>query len=309
MTVEHRRVHADDAWRIRAFLREVFLADDRRSRVWHVARFDYTWWHVLPNVAERRLEEVAWVWEEGDRVVGLLLPDGPPGDAHPSVAPHVRGRVEDAMLDVAEAELAGRDAEGSAHLTVWVDASDGAFAGALERRGYRRSDTVERRWRGAIEPERAPVVPPAGYVVRALGDGLELLERCYASGLAFHDGDLAVAAENRADPSWYRRLQRAPLYRRDLDLVALDGDGAIAGFATAWFDDVTRSALLEPVGVVPAHQRRGLGRALVSAALARAARQGATMALVGGYDDAANALYGRFLADGYDDVAAWTRRW
>ncbi len=308
MSIRHRRCRADDAWRIRAFLRDTFLADGGRSRAWHVARFDYTWWHVLPNVAETRLEDVAWVWEDGGQVVGLLLPDGAPGDAHLSLAPGARGLLEAAMLDVAEAELAARDAEGRARMVVWADASAAELAELLGERGYRRSDVRERRWRGPIGPGRGDVAPPAGYSIRALGDGLELLERCYASGLAFHDGDLAVAAANREDASWYRRLQRAPLYRRDLDLVAVDEHGAIAGFATAWFDDVTRSALVEPVGVVPAHQRRGLGRALVSAAVDRAAHQGATTALVGGYDDASNALYGAFL-DAHDDHEAWVATW
>ena len=304
MGIQHRRCRADDVWHIRTFLRDAFLADDRRSRVWHVARFDYTWWHVLPNVADTRLVDVAWVWEEDGRIVGLLLPDGGPGDAHLSVAPGARGRIEATMLDVAEAELSAPHAAGQARLVVWAHAGDTGLTDLLGRRGYRRSDARERRWRGVIDSEREHVAPPAGYAIRPLGDGLELLERCHASGLAFHDGDLAVAAANRADTGWYRRVQRAPLYRRDLDLVAVDEHGAVAGFATAWFDDVTRSALLEPVGVVPAHQRRGLGRALVAAAFTQSARQGATLALVGGYDDAANALYGTFL-DGNDDYEAW----
>jgi mycothiol synthase len=309
MRVHHRRCRADDAWRIRGFLRDTFLADAGRSRAWHVARFDYAWWHVLPNVAALGLEQVAWIWEEDDRIVGLAIAEGGLGAFHPSVAPASRGRLEGAMLEVAEAEMAGLDGDGRSHLTVWAGASDGPFSDMLERRGYRRSGVVERRWWGAIDAGDEAATPPTGYEIRALRDGLELLERCYASGLAFHDGDIAVATENRADPSWYLRLQRAPLYRRDLDVVAVDELGAIAGFATAWFDDVTRSVLLEPVGVVPAHQRRGLGRALVTAALARAARQGATLAIVGGYDEAANALYRRCLGDGHDDVEAWTRAW
>lgn len=151
--------------------------------------------------------------------------------------------------------------------------------------------------------------PPDGYAIRPLRDGLELLERCYASGLAFHDGDLATAAENRADPSWYRRIQHAPLYRRDLDLVAVAPDGAVAGFVTVWFDDVTRDATLEPVGVVPEHQGRGVGRALVAAALASAARYGALQAVVGGYDEATDALYGSLLDPARDTVHAWRRTW
>ena len=46
----------------------------------------------------------------------------------------------------------------------------------------------------------AEVTIAPGYTIRSLGDGLELLERCYASGLGFHEGDIKVAVENRDDP-------------------------------------------------------------------------------------------------------------
>ena len=124
---------------------------------------------------------------------------------------------------------------------------------------------------------------PAGYTVRALGDGLELLERCYASGLGFHKGDIKIAVDNRNDPTWYRNIQTAPLYRRDLDLVAVAPIGSIASFTTIWFDDVTRSAYFEPVATVPAHQRRGLAKAVMTEGLRRLKRMGAMIAFVGGY--------------------------
>ncbi len=342
--VSYRRLASDDdVWRVRAFLRATFGADAARSGVWHVARFDYVHWHVCRNVAEVPLEDVAWCWEMDGEVVALLIADGGPGDAHLSVAPGRRSEALEArMLELAEAALAvsepladdgpglaeegrsglaeDRAAAGTSvpavaeeaaerrRLVVWAGADDRMRTALLEQRGYRRSDVAERRWRRSLRtvPEVAPL--PQGYRLRPLGDGLDLLERCYASGLAFHD-DVRVAAENRDDPGWYRNVQRAPLYRRDLDLVAEAPDGAIAGFVTVWFDDATRSAYLEPVGVVPAHRRRGLARALVSGALAAAQRIGATQAFVGGYDDAANALYGSLLGDGAEVVEAWVRRW
>ena len=158
----------------------------------------------------------------------------------------------------------------------------------------------------------APIAPlplAPGYAIRALGDGLELLERCYASGLGFHDGDIQIAVENRADPTWYRNIQTAPLYRRDLDLVAIAPDGAIAAFCTVWFDDATQSAYVEPVATVPAHQRRGLGKALVTEGLRRVQRMGATVAFVSGYSSAANALYQSVMGDDYELYVPWVRQW
>ena len=83
-----------------------------------------------------------------------------------------------------------------------------------------------------------------------MGDGLEMLERCYASGLGFHDDDIAIARNNRDRPGWYHHIQSAPLYRRDLDIVAVAADGSIGAFCTAWFDDVTR-AYSAPWEVMP----------------------------------------------------------
>jgi len=37
----------EDYCRIRAFLREVFLLNDRRELSWHVARLDYWRWHGI----------------------------------------------------------------------------------------------------------------------------------------------------------------------------------------------------------------------------------------------------------------------
>ncbi len=155
--------------------------------------------------------------------------------------------------------------------------------------------------------EVAPLVP--GYTVRSLGDGLELLERCYASGLGFHKGDIRIAVDNRLDSTWYRNIQTAPLYRRDLDIVAIAPDGAIAAFCTIWFDDVTRSAYYEPVATVPEHQKRGLGKAVMTEGLRRLQRMGCVWAFVGGGSVAANALYGSVMGPDNELYESWVREW
>ena len=146
-----------------------------------------------------------------------------------------------------------------------------------------------------------------GYTIRALGDGLELLERCWASGLGFHDGDLQVGYDNRTDVSWYRNIQNAPLYRRDLDLVAVTSEGETAAFCTVWFDDSTRSGVFEPVATVPAHQRRGLGKALMSEGLRRLVQKGATKAFVSSYSVPAGALYASAGFSAYELNEPWMK--
>lgn len=46
----------DDFWRMRDFLREVFLLNDRRMFSWPVARLDYWRWHEILNMGDGDLE-------------------------------------------------------------------------------------------------------------------------------------------------------------------------------------------------------------------------------------------------------------
>jgi GNAT superfamily N-acetyltransferase len=311
MALTFRPYESDgDYWRMRGFLREVFVLNDRHQWSWHVARLDYARWHTCLNLGTARLQDVAFLWEEQGSIAAILMADGGPGEAHLLVHPHPRTpELEDEMLDVAEAHLAATGATGANRLEVWSPAQHRARQEMLSRRGYTRDVSAEYQWRRHLDAPVADAPLALGYSIRSLGDGLELLERCYASGLGFHEGDITVAVENRADPAWYRNIQTAPLYRRDLDLVAVASDGAIAAFCTLWFDDVTRSAYFEPVATVPAHRRRGLGRAVMHEGLRRVQRMGATVAVVSGEGSEANALYRSVMGPEHDLYERWAKEW
>lgn len=99
--------------------------------------------------------------------------------------------------------------------------------------------------------------------------------RAECHDLAWSDfGDSGVTAHS------YRLLTESPLYRYDLDWVAVSPSGELAASALAWLDEATGVGLLEPVGVVPAHRGRGLSEAVSRAALHQLQRLGARTALV-----------------------------
>jgi len=70
---------------------------------------------------------------------------------------------------------------------------------------------------------------------------------------------------------------------------------------------VTRSGAFEPVGTVPAHQRRGLGKAVMAEGLRRLQRIGATMAYVGSYSTEAHRLYEAMGFTEYELNEPWTK--
>ncbi len=295
---------------MRKLLRQALELNDYRERSWHVARLDYARWHCCLNIAQVGLEEVAFLCESAGQLVAMLMPDGERGEAHLSVLPGLRTvELEEEALAVAEEHLARISPDGSRRLVIWAPEQDMLRKQLLVDHGYAKENWPEHQWRRRLDGPVSPITPAPGYAIRTLGDGLELLERCYASGLGFHEGDIRIAVDNRNDPTWYRNIQTAPLYRRDLDLVAVAPDGSIAAFCTIWFDDVTRSAYFEPVATVPAHQRRGLGKALLTEGLRRLQKMGALWAFVSGYETGANALYHSVMGDDKELNEPWAKEW
>jgi GNAT superfamily N-acetyltransferase len=294
----------DDYWRIRAFLREVFQRNGRWERSWHVARLDYWRWHGIMNLGDGSLEQDVYLWETGDgQLAGVLNREGA-GDAHLQVHPYLRtAELEDEMMSIAEAHLSIPRQNGRS-VTIWADHGDTQRLEILKRRGYKRGKWAEHQWRRDLEAPIADVPVAEGYVVRALGDVDELPARSWASWRAFHPD---APDEDYEGWEWYLNVQAAPLYRRDLDLVAATEAGEIVAFTTIWYDDATRSAYFEPVGTRPGHQRRGLARAVMTEGLRRLQRMGATRAFVGGYEPGPNALYRAVMSPQHDVSEQWLK--
>jgi len=281
-----------DYWRIREFLRALQANATRPSGTWHVGVFDYWRWHWLENVVEREPYELRyWETESGETVAVLI--QGDPGVCHPLVDPGVQtAALEHEILVVAEEHLTTKTSNGRDIVFVWADVNDECLNGVLKERGYEAHESAHSTeyhgWQALISPpEQAPL--PSGYSIRSMGDVDELPARSLASWRAFHPGE----PDDGADPTgeWYRNIQRAPLYRRDLDVVVIDDNGDIVSFAVCYFDDVSRTGVFVLAGTTPAHQCKGLGKAVMAEALRRLYHLGAVGAYVSWYEAPAGALY------------------
>jgi GNAT superfamily N-acetyltransferase len=303
-----RPYREEDYWRIRAFVRELLPLYDMRQRCWDVARWDYWRWHGVENIEHVNLEDVVTLWETPrGKLAAMLNPEGM-GEAFLQVHPDFKTpELEAEMIATAEGQLNEKGRDGRRRLSVWANQHDELRKQLLAQSGYAPGDWPEYQRRRRLDGLIPESNTPPGYSIVPQGDGAQLLERCYASGLAFHPNRPEIAMDNRADIGWYRNIQRAPLYRRDLDLTMLAADGGCAAFCTVWFDDVTRVGVFEPVATVPAHQRKGLGKALMFAGLRRLQTLGATMAYVGSYSEAAGALYASAGFTDYELCERWEK--
>ena len=116
------------------------------------------------------------------------------------------------------------------------------------------------------------VVLPEGYAVRAVREG-EHEERS-----AVHRA--AWSPTSKVTATAYRRLMATPPYRPATDHVVVAPDGEWVASCCVWVDEATGVALVEPVGCVEAHERRGLATAASVSALTAARELGATTGLV-----------------------------
>lgn len=308
MTASFRPYRSEeDYWLIRQFLREVSLLNDRHDFSWSLLRWDYWRWHVNENIFQMPLEQAVMIWEEQGRIVAVLNADNP-GETFIQFHPLYRTDVLMAeVLKKAEEGMFKINESGQKELIVWVNAWDTDLKSQMTERGYVLSRYSMEHMRRRPLLDVLPVhTAPVGYTVRALGGEDELPARSWLSWKAFHPNE---ADEKYEGWEWYRNIQRVPLYRRDLDLVAVSAEGELAAFCTVWFDDVTRTAVFEPVGTHPSHQQRGLGKAVMSEGMRRAQRLGATLAAVSSYGTAAHALYHSMGFVEYDLLEPWVRMW
>lgn len=297
----------DDYWCIRQFLREVSLLNDRHDFAWSLLRWDYWRWHGIENMFHYKLGDVISLWEAKGRIVAMLNPEAI-GEAFFQVHPFYHSvELLGEMLGIAGERLAITKENGRNELIAWVNAQDAVQKETLIRSGYARSkfSAEHMRRRPFSQPIPDPV-PPAGYTIRALGDESELPARSWLSWKVFHPDE---PDEKYEGWEWYRNIQCVPIYRRDLDIVAVASNGDLAAFCTVWFDDITRTAVFEPVGTHPDHQKRGLGKAVMSEGLRRARRLGATLATVSSYSAGAHALYESMGFTDVDILEPWIREW
>jgi len=294
MTLRHEHYGSPaDYWQARAFIRELFAHGDRLSGNWHVGEFDYWRWHWLETVVERPPEELS-LWREEDGRIMAVLNQGDPGVCHLHVHPEVRtSAFLHEMADVAERECSAVLEGGRRVLWVWTIEGDSLLPSVLAERGFEMQPegghSVEHNGRRSL----AGIIPSVpirdGFTIRSMHEPEELSKRSLASWRAFHPGEPDEGCDLTG--AWYRNVQRAPLYRRDLDVVAVAPNGDIASFAVCYFDDVSQTGVFVLDGTAIEYQRMGLGKAVMTEALRRLKWLGAHTAYVSWYEAPAGALY------------------
>ena len=129
----------EDYWRIRGFLRQLMTLNGRRELCWHVARLDYWWWFINPDIEKIVLEENVFLWEtESGEIAAVLNPEGR-GQAFLQVHPEFRTpELDEEMIALAEEHLTVTNKADQRMLQIFIDSQDKTRQQILTRRGFKR---------------------------------------------------------------------------------------------------------------------------------------------------------------------------
>lgn len=289
----------DDYWEIREFLRKTFLMNNRKEINWQVARLDYCRWHVMKNCENTNYFDLTYIWENKENEIIAVLSPEEMENIHLQIHPdHKSKELIKEMIAVSE-KMYPKSFDGNRQkerFLIWSHDVDNLKNEALKEMGYHPTEWLDNQRHKSLDESLPKVDMPKGYSIRHMSLDSDVPKRSWASWRAFHSEE---PLDNYEDDSgkWYYNIIKTPLYRRDLDLVAIAPEGGIVGFTTVWYDDYTRTGYFEPVGVMPSHQRQGIAKVLILEGMNRLKDLGATLAVIGGINEAANKAYSYMFSD------------
>jgi len=281
----------EDYQQLRIFLREVFLINGRREHAWHVAMLDHWRWHFIATCRMTppwNKVTVGWETESGE--LAAVLNPVCHDETHFHIHPRFRTRpLEEEMIAFAEEHYS--DAYQGKQRIHYAP----AYADDLERlailtgRGYQKDGRWEHHWYRDLKENLPGRVEAAGYEIRSMGGEDDFPARSWCSWRTFH-GDEADTNYD-GDYSWYANMQAAPLYRNDLDILAVTPTGEMAAFCTISFDEDTSSALVVLDGTSADHLGKGLCTALLLEGMQRLKKLGCEQLITYAEDEASSLMH------------------
>jgi len=230
----------------------------------------------------RSWEQTIGIWENGEGdIVGVVHSENEEaGEAFVQIHPDYTF-LYDEMVTYIEEHLADRVGN-IGYVKLYVNEGT-ELEQIAENRGYRKLKFGIPHHEYTITGFQEPHLPP-GFVIKSVLEEDDIEARRRAKSIAF--------GRHYGPSEWppaqaYRELERAPDYRKDLDLFIVAPDGEYVSFCTIWIDRKNRYGNFEPVGTHAEYQGMGFGRALLMEGFNRMAQYGVTRSFM----DSTNEFY------------------
>lgn len=295
-----RYEHAIDYSRVGQFLIDAYRPGDRHDN-WLQPRWEYMHYHPLFEESLKGAFFNTGVWEFHGNIVGVAHIERPPGQVFFQVHPDFV-HLKSEMLEYAEAHLSVGAPDKKRRIAIWVNDFDTRLESIVSARGYHLVEGVNDSWSIFEIRDPFPAIKlPYGFHLQSLADenDLDRLHRL------MHRGFNQPGEPPPGGLAEQQRIQSAPNYRKDLNIVAVAPDGSYASYCGMWQDQVNKVAYVEPVCTDPDYRRMGLGTAVVLEGIRRCSAEGATVAMVGSDLPFYMSIGFRKLFD----INLWARQW
>lgn len=243
---------------------------------------DLQWWWRTPRSTDT-LRQLFWLDLLGRPEAAVIATDwGERIALDPIVMPDA---TPDWVAHVMERGLAHARELGFGAVELEVNRADEVLRETLMKHGFAiKEDGLVETWLAAnARPDISP-----------LQEGYRLVSRLDTTVYPHH-------MIKRSGPDVEQRLRQTSLYRSDLDLVILDGDGSNAAHGLFWYDPETATGLVEPMRTEDDHQQRGLARHVLTTGLDLLAKAGAIRIKIC-FEPGNPAAKGLYLSVGFEPV-------
>jgi ribosomal protein S18 acetylase RimI-like enzyme len=257
------------------------LIDDRAPADVHIGDLA---WRARPHTHFELSLEIT-LYAHGDRLLGWTWVRADGGfDLYLTRDHGDRDTSWAQMLDGVDRTVAARRAAGDVieRVHAWFIEDAEAIEPLLTARRFTAS---EGNW-GLVARDLSAIPElalPDGYRFGWVDSDDDVLGRVEVHRAAFAPSEMSLAC--------YRRVRRTWPYRPELDRVVRDAGGQTVAACTGWIDEANHAGYIEPMGTLPAHQNRGLARALVADTLRALRAAGAGSGMIGSSGEAAVRAY------------------
>jgi predicted N-acetyltransferase YhbS len=242
---------------------------------WLQPRWEYMHYH--PFIKDLDLTKIGIAEDDGE-IVGIVHFEHQYGQVYFQVHPEFEA-AKGILFNYAEETFRGKSTkDGREYLALFINEHDTALEGMAKERGFeKRPEFSEENSRIVLDHPIPEVQLPDGFAIQSLADENDFYKINQVLWRGFnHEGPAPDEdVQSRKD------MQKAPNFRKDLNIVAVAPNGNYVSYSGIWVVEANRVAYVEPVATDPDYRRMGLGKAAVLECVRRSKALGAEIVWVG----------------------------
>jgi mycothiol synthase len=280
--ISRKYQHENDFQAVMSYLRETY-SETKNLNNWLPPRFENT---IIEMKNSVQLWEENYSGEKRPRILAVVTPEIN-FRYFIQIHPDYCSLEEDILQWIEEYSVLQRAKQGgNQKLSVIALEGNSTRETSLRKRGFERGNVYGILRIRDLEAHIPNYQVPDGFKIRSVNPETDLEDLAKAIRVVFGHGESFIKRV-------LEETSHTSFYHKDLDLVMVDREGALASFCTFRLDQPSGVAELEPMGTLPEYRGIGLAKALLCEGFRRLGEYNPKLLYIDGAANtpAANRLY------------------